>query len=55
MGACLNGDLWEGGLSVFLVVGHIPVETFLLANYLFDGTNTGIRAFFKGQANFHFI
>ena len=35
-----------------MVVGHIPVEVFLLANNFFDATDTSNRMFFKGQANF---
>ena len=38
--------------GAFLVVGHIPVEIFLLVNYFFDATHTSNRIFFKGQANF---
>ena len=35
-----KGGLLEGGLKIFLVVGHIPVEIFLLINYFFDATHT---------------
>ena len=40
MEAYSNGELFEGGLKFFLVVGHIPAETFLLKNYFFDATHT---------------
>ena len=36
--------------NIFLVVGHIPVETFPLVNYFFDATHTS-KGFFKRQAN----
>ena len=46
------GGLSEGGtLKVFLVVGRIPVEVFLLTNCSFDATHASIRIFFKVQAN----
>ena len=36
--------LMRGGLKkVFLAVGHIPVEIFLLANYLFNAAHTSNR------------
>ena len=41
----------KGGLKIFLVVGHIPVEISLLVNYFFDAAHASNRAFFKGQAN----
>ena len=37
---------------MFLVVGHIPVEIFLLTDYVFDATHTGNRMLLKGQENF---
>ena len=44
----------EGGgcLKSVLVVGHIPVRTFLQENYFFDAAHTSNRTFFKGKANF---
>ena len=46
------GDFFEGGLKSFLVVGHIPVETFLLISYFFDATHTSSRIFHKGCPHF---
>ena len=42
MGAYLKGGLFEGqGVeNIFLVVGHLPVEAFLLVSYLFDATHS---------------
>ena len=37
---------------MFLVVGHIPVEVFLLVNYFICATHTSNRMFCKGQATF---
>ena len=55
MGAYFFGFFIEtyskGGLNIFLVVGHIPVEIFLLANYFLDFTYASNGIFFKGQAN----
>ena len=50
MGAYSKGGLFKGGLIIFLVVGQIPVETFLLISYVFDATHTSSRIFFMGQA-----
>ena len=41
----------RGALKIFLAVGHISVETFLLINCFFDATHTSNRVFFKGQTN----
>ena len=41
-----------GGLKIVLVLGHIPVEIFLLVKYFFDITHTNIEMLLKGQANF---
>ena len=50
------GLIWgKGILKIFLVVGHIPVEIFLLVNYVFDTTHTSNRIFFTGQANLHLL
>ena len=40
------------GSSIFLVVGHGPVEIFLLVSYFFDANHTSIRISFRGQVNF---
>ena len=45
------GAYSKGGLKLFQIVGHIPVESFLLINYFFDGTHTSNRKFYKGQAD----
>ena len=42
------GDLFEGGLKNLSVVGHIPVEAFLLVYYTFVAPSKRIS--FKGQA-----
>ena len=42
----------KGGFKFFLVVGHIPVEGFVLVNYFFDTTHTSNRDIFTGQKNF---
>ena len=44
-------EAYYGGLEkTFLLVGHIPVQMFLLVNYFFDAaTHTSNRMFFKGQ------
>ena len=39
-GGLFKGGVIRGGLKTFLVVGHIPVGTFLLVNYFFNATNT---------------
>jgi len=44
--------LFEGGFRNILVVGHIPVEIFLLVNYFFDAKLTSYWMFFEGKANF---
>ena len=46
MGAYWKGDYSSGGLNIFVVVGQIPVEIFLLINYFFDGTPTSNRMSF---------
>ena len=51
-GDFLIGGLFEGAQKMFLVVGHITVEIFLLINNFFDATHTSNRIFFKGQAKF---
>jgi len=38
-----RGYLFEGALKKFLIVGHIPVEIFLLVNYVFHATHTRNR------------
>ena len=43
---------YSGGLKFFLVVGHIPVEIFLLVSYFVHATHTSNTIIFKGQANF---
>ena len=58
MGAYSKGGLkifLGGGFNIFLVVGHILVEIFLLVNvnYLLDALHTGNRIFFQRQAHFH--
>ena len=40
---------------MFLVVGRISVEMFLLINCFFDATHASNRMFFKGQANFRWL
>ena len=40
------GLIRRGALKIFLVVGHIPVEVFLLINYFFDATHTSNRVFY---------
>ena len=35
-----HGGLFEGALKIFVVVTHVPFETFLLINYFFDSTHT---------------
>ena len=55
MGAYTKGGLFGGGgvaWKLFLVVGHIPVEIFLLMNHFFDSAHASNRVFFMGQANF---
>ena len=44
MGACLRGGLKK----IILVVGHIPVEIFLLVDCFFNATYRSNRMFFKG-------
>ena len=39
-------------LETFLVVGHFPVEAFLLTNYFFDGTHTSSRIFLRDRQIF---
>ena len=39
-------------LKIFLLVGHFPVEIFLLINYFFDATYTSTKMFLKGKGNF---
>ena len=46
------GTYSRGALKIFLVVGHIPVEIFLLANYFRDVEHTSNRISFRRQANF---
>ena len=41
-----KGGLFERGSEIFLVVGHIPVELFLLVNYLFDAIHRSNPIFF---------
>ena len=41
-----------GGLKVFLVAGHTPVQTFQLVDYFFDATHTSNSILSTGQANF---
>ena len=51
----LHGRLFEeGGLKIFLVVGHIPAEIFLLINYILDATHTS-NAMFLRTSNFSSI
>ena len=37
---------------MFLVVGHIPVEIFVLITCFSDATHTSNRMFFEGQGHF---
>ena len=39
MGAYAKGGIIQGGFKIFLVVGHIPVEVFLLKLFLPCYTN----------------
>ena len=53
MGAYTKGSLFAGvAWKLFLVVGHIPVEIFLLMNHFFDAAHASNKVFFMGQANF---
>ena len=56
VGACLLSIFAcvpiRGCLNIFLVVGRIPVRTFLLVSCFFDATHTSKRMVFTGQANF---
>ena len=47
------GLIQRGGLKMFLIVGYIPPEIFLLVNYFFNATHTSNRVFCKGHVNFH--
>ena len=51
------GAYSNGGLKIFLVVRHIPVEISLLVNYFFDPTHTStrIRMFVKRTGRFSLI
>ena len=50
MGAFLKGGrLFEGGLKIVSVVGHIPVEIFLLVNCFFDATHTNNRKYLNDK------
>ena len=42
-----------GAQNISWVVGHIPVEIFLLVDYFFNATHSSNAMFFKGLANFH--
>jgi len=53
MGGYLKGTFSRGGSKIFLVIGHIPVEIFLLINCFFDVTLTSNWIFFEGQGNVH--
>ena len=44
-----------GAYKVFFVVGHTPVEMFLLVNYFIHATHTSNRMFFKGQTSFRYF
>ena len=46
------GLIRGGGLKIFLVVDHIPVEMFLPINYFFNATHTSKRIFLKDRAAF---
>ena len=45
------GPCSKGALKIFLVVGHIKIEIFLLLNYFFDSTHKSNRISFKEQAS----
>ena len=45
------GAYSKGGSKIFLVVGHVPVQSFLLATYFFAAAHTSNRMFLKGQDN----
>ena len=47
-----GGEFDGGGLKVFLVVGHIPVQTSQLVDYFFDATHTSNSILSTGEANF---
>ena len=55
---CLHGGIFTkgliriGGLKISLIVGHIPVEIFLLVSYFFDATRASNRIFVNGVENF---
>ena len=51
-GVYSKGGLFKGDLKSLLVVGHIPVEIFLLITYFFDATHTRNRMLHKGRATF---
>ena len=44
---CVGAYSIGGGLKIFLAVGHIPVEIFLLISYFLDAKHTGNSIFFK--------
>ena len=52
MGAYSKRGLIRGDLKIFLVVGHIPAEIFLLVNYFFDATHTSNWIFLEGRQLF---
>ena len=52
IGLIRRGGLIRGGLQIFLVVGYIPVEIFLLIDYFFKATHRSNRMLSKWQANF---
>ena len=41
-----------GGFKIFLAVGHIPVEIFLLVNYFFEATHTSNKMFLRARQIF---
>ena len=44
--------LLDEGFKIFLVVGPIPVEIFLIMNYFFDARHASNRITFSEQAKF---
>ena len=46
------GLIRGGGLKIFLVVDHIPVEMFLPINYIFNATHTSNRTLLKDREAF---
>ena len=46
------GSYLRGALKIFLVVGHIPVEIYLLVNSFFAATHTSNGCFLRDRKKF---